>query len=847
MAKGLEAFLKKIAGSPTNDTYIDRFLSLLIDEPSQKRMGYYLRMGTILVKSNPMIALKVSYMALQEARAMSNGHSQEIQVLEVVKACFTALGRDGKAELIGHEMEKLRAKHSEWVKLNREKKKQSLVRRVPSQKPAIPQVKDKSAVKPEARDAKRRIHFPKQAGSQDFSGVYRPGVPGKKVRDSRHGISKAVEQKLGSNVLGDKKKREAEIKQNEPEIGTKVNEMSFEQELARVHQQKSAPDQASNIDFSTLNKRKKVEEQRPAEPPKQGQPTQPAKKPPRPVRQKLKSFLDDATLILPGKKKTDGQDLSASFDQATIIQNMNELGGHDQKSKIPMKEAPGQVARDKQNPLVPPKHQVQDNHKTPSQPQKPSPTPKQQLPPTTPVVSPKPPTPQQDVRQPAQVAPDTSTPHSTRQPFFDNKSADEIWSVLGNEGTKASPDQVSPELKQAQERAAQEEVRRQRQEQEEQQVAQRRAAEQALAQQRAAEERAAAERRAGEERANAARREAEATRAAAELKKRQEQEQLAKKAREEEIRKAKHDATNVTALNKRPIDLSEMGQKAQKLKQTQLAVAPPSDQTFAFSSLNEDTQAESSREHLTAQQDAMAETEEESGAHALEESFDHRTPGGLIDTNDEHVPIEPDGVESAVIGELGQASDEDLSSFAVEDELDESFGHFWLIVIDSILTSPGDSTRSRVKNFFEGVDLSLSSEKLEHFVQYLDDWQDEPAFTQLLGIVCTIFEAMDLHQTEQLFQSLSLDDYFIEAWGDYLEGLMAAGRYRVALKKITSRIEPKSKLPWVQVSYDKLQRIWMALGYRGFQWEPEDGVRVFWQMLRDRPLPSAATILSLSS
>ncbi len=115
MSKGLESFLEKIKSSPENQTYVDRFLALLIDEPSQSRLVLLYRLGALIVNAQPLSALRVAYMALKEARAIKRP-LDEIEVLKLVEASFLSLGKRDKAEVVTRERRILEIRIADAVK-----------------------------------------------------------------------------------------------------------------------------------------------------------------------------------------------------------------------------------------------------------------------------------------------------------------------------------------------------------------------------------------------------------------------------------------------------------------------------------------------------------------------------------------------------------------------------------------------------------------------------------------------------------------------------------------------------------------------------------------------------------
>lgn len=163
MSKGLESFLEKIKNSPQNQTYVERFLALIIDEPSKSRLTLLYRLGALIVTAQPLVSLKVSHMALKEARAMARP-MDEIEVLKLVEACFVSLGKRGKAAVVAKERALLEAS----------------VRKEDDEKSSLP-IDPKETVKvpgapPSPNRAKVRIHVPEQKKMEESSNKLGPNV-----------------------------------------------------------------------------------------------------------------------------------------------------------------------------------------------------------------------------------------------------------------------------------------------------------------------------------------------------------------------------------------------------------------------------------------------------------------------------------------------------------------------------------------------------------------------------------------------------------------------------------------------------------------------------------------------
>lgn len=106
MKDGLEEFLKRIEAKPTNETLIDRFMTLVLEVDGVDRILYLKKLVGLLLNSNPYIALKAAYVELQEARKEKLSHEYEVGALKDVESCFMKLGRSDNAALVREEINK---------------------------------------------------------------------------------------------------------------------------------------------------------------------------------------------------------------------------------------------------------------------------------------------------------------------------------------------------------------------------------------------------------------------------------------------------------------------------------------------------------------------------------------------------------------------------------------------------------------------------------------------------------------------------------------------------------------------------------------------------------------------
>lgn len=107
MREGLEEFLKRIEEKPTNETLIDRFMTLMMEEDSFNRTIYLRKLVTLLLNANPYYALRAAALELQEARKDKNNRESELAALRDVEASFIKLGKMENAQLIAEEINKL--------------------------------------------------------------------------------------------------------------------------------------------------------------------------------------------------------------------------------------------------------------------------------------------------------------------------------------------------------------------------------------------------------------------------------------------------------------------------------------------------------------------------------------------------------------------------------------------------------------------------------------------------------------------------------------------------------------------------------------------------------------------
>ncbi|WP_141732103.1 hypothetical protein [Oligoflexus tunisiensis] len=115
MKEGLEEFLKRIEAKPTNETLIDRFVTLVLEEDVLERILYLKKLVGLLLTPNPYAALKAAALELQEARKEKLTKEYEIGALKDVESCFLKLEKMDNAALVREEINKL---HSDMGREN---------------------------------------------------------------------------------------------------------------------------------------------------------------------------------------------------------------------------------------------------------------------------------------------------------------------------------------------------------------------------------------------------------------------------------------------------------------------------------------------------------------------------------------------------------------------------------------------------------------------------------------------------------------------------------------------------------------------------------------------------------
>jgi hypothetical protein len=151
MKEGLEEFLKRIEAKPTNETLIDRFVTLVLEEDVLERILYLKKLVGLLLTPNPYAALKAAALELQEARKEKLTKEYEIGALKDVEFCFLKLEKMENAALVRDEINKLQSDVA----------RENTVTRGRTPPPNLPQTEDEEEPAPDVPLPVRqaRVHF----------------------------------------------------------------------------------------------------------------------------------------------------------------------------------------------------------------------------------------------------------------------------------------------------------------------------------------------------------------------------------------------------------------------------------------------------------------------------------------------------------------------------------------------------------------------------------------------------------------------------------------------------------------------------------------------------------------
>ncbi|HET9235690.1 MAG TPA: hypothetical protein VFO10_00475 [Oligoflexus sp.] len=151
MKEGLEEFLKRIEAKPTNETLIDRFVTLVLEEDVLERILYLKKLVGLLLTPNPYAALKAAALELQEARKEKLTKEYEIGALKDVESCFLKLEKMENAALVRDEINKLQSDVA----------RENTVTRGRTPPPNLPQAEEEDEPAPDVPLPVRqaRVHF----------------------------------------------------------------------------------------------------------------------------------------------------------------------------------------------------------------------------------------------------------------------------------------------------------------------------------------------------------------------------------------------------------------------------------------------------------------------------------------------------------------------------------------------------------------------------------------------------------------------------------------------------------------------------------------------------------------
>ncbi len=218
MKEGLEEFLRRIEEKPTNETLIDRFVSLVLEEDILDRVLYLKKLVGLLLNLNPYVALKIAALELQEARKERLNKEYEIGALKDVESCFLKLDKSDNAQLVREEISKLMIENSRVQ-----------VRHSPEQD-ISPNAQDPMV------DRKAKLHFrlPQNSAEEETAiGEVQPEFPQEKrppvPADSQEGRRSALQISaigVGPNLLDSKRPDEKQKLRNAASLFDKNDSFS---------------------------------------------------------------------------------------------------------------------------------------------------------------------------------------------------------------------------------------------------------------------------------------------------------------------------------------------------------------------------------------------------------------------------------------------------------------------------------------------------------------------------------------------------------------------------------------------------------------------------------------------
>ncbi|NRA66384.1 MAG: hypothetical protein HRU19_17995 [Pseudobacteriovorax sp.] len=170
----------------------------------------------------------------------------------------------------------------------------------------------------------------------------------------------------------------------------------------------------------------------------------------------------------------------------------------------------------------------------------------------------------------------------------------------------------------------------------------------------------------------------------------------------------------------------------------------------------------------------------------------------------------------------------------------------WLIFADRVRNAKGSGLDVKLQFFLRKNRIFLTPEFFQKFVSKLQIWQGDQSPLTLLEMEEIFFSQLTLVQQLAVFDQMHLRSEFYQLWEGYISGLVERRESRTALSLITRAVSSEIDLNWAVATYASLERIWADLGLQGFSWEQGDGCLEFANRLKQRPLPIASTVLTIS-
>lgn len=731
--RGLDTFLTKISENPHNDIFTERFIALLSEQPDEVKVRYLMKLGTLLSTNNPLMALKVSQIAISGLSSLENALTLEYEILGTVQHCFKVLGKAGKAEVVGIEKSKLakrigieaqKKKPPRPQKRNLDTQARKLFRSENVSKTPSSQEIARSK-KAEVRNADLRIHFPEQELSAKAKRTPEP-QPKKDKIDSKHIISEAVEKDVGGNVLNRKLNArksdfsEEESKENQAQKGHRKADqqdnlaktiVAREENPEELSDEKEKPDEVVGESFSENDEA--------------------------PEKNTRLLRLDELFDAAPSEDDNASKEISSKK-----AQTKDEDKKKSRFWSLARRKSTEEVKSDEGGASSSP--QVQDL--------KSEPDPKSKL---------------ESVPEPTPEIKVEESPEKVASP-----AVVEDMAVVDSQEVKEDVEEKSKQSSDTD----------------------------------------------------------------------------------------KVDESSPTIAPGEAVEFS--------IKDTEGTVGTELDDSGSQEeSIGEFSSSDSAEGPIRTQVQGMSAMGESGVKGQMEFSLDENSvifdqEGGFTSTRQrvqerEFLPLNED-VEGTVIRKTVLSNSElipveEEPELIIQEELlgsgfgsgirDGRFGVFWLDLLGQF---PIDDRSSWARSIAQ-VCQSIDSEGVDEICDGLQAWYDSHSEDGLQVFVQNLFRNLSFDDLQNLFLECQLPDHGVEAWQDYLDLLIDTGRSRSALYDIRGRLKGKARLPWVELAYTKLLTIWDELGYRGFDWEPEDGVRAFIEKISTRSELKASMIFCMGS